>query len=130
MGIRCSKIVWLAIIGACALPCAAAAAGKDYDFRLHAYPNPFVPGYEDASLCYTVPADGVASLEVYDLRGKLLRTITAGALRPAGVYDGDDIWDGRDRDGEIVLPGAYVIILEIAINGVSYRDSFIAVVNR
>jgi hypothetical protein len=130
MNIRLLRSSLLGIAVVFAVACAASAAAEDYDFKFHSYPNPFVPGYEDAAMFYTLPADGIASIDVYDFRGKLVRAVTADALRPLGVYDGDDVWDGRDGDGEIVLPGAYVIVLEVVINGVSYRDTFTAVVNR
>lgn len=121
-------VLWL--IAAFIFAGAASASAEDYDFRFHAYPSPFVPGYETATFFYAIPADGTASIDVYNFQGKRVRTIIANAGRPLGIYDGDDTWDGRDDDGEVVLPGPYIVVLEVTINGASYRDTFVTVVNR
>lgn len=109
---------------------AAAGATEDYDFRFHTYPNPFTPGYGEASFYYVLPAGGVASAYVYDLRGELVRTVFEGAKRIRGESRGEDRWDGLDDAGAVVRPGAYIIYLEVVVEGTRYRDSFVAIVNR
>jgi hypothetical protein len=68
------------------------------------YPNPFNPS---TTLSYTVPAgeERAVSLEVYDVRGKMLRTLFRGT-RGSGVYKVR--WDGRDARGMEVGGGVYL----------------------
>lgn len=55
-------------------------------------------------LSYALPAAGTASLRVYDLRGRAVRTLFAGP-QEAGGHTAE--WDGRD-DGGVTLPsGTY-----------------------
>ena len=108
----------------------AGVAAADEDFRLFAYPNPFVAGYADAQLAYYLPADAVISIYVYDLDGNHVRTLVDGANRPRGDHRGRDRWDGRDDDGEIVDAGPYLIVLDVRMEGKPHRDTFVAVVDR
>ena len=65
-------------------------------------PNPFNPS---TSISYDVAAPGgVVTIAVYDVAGRLVRTLVAGAERPGkkGVT-----WDGRDDRGESVASGVY-----------------------
>jgi len=73
------------------LACAAGVAHADDDFRLYAYPNPFVAGYSPARLVYYLPATSFVSLYVYDLEGNPVRTLVEKAERPAGAYNGQDV---------------------------------------
>ncbi len=69
---------------------------------LAAAPNPFNP---TTTLTIGVPRDGPATLRVYDLQGRLVRTLIAGDLA-AGVHH--RAWDGRDDAGASVGTGVYV----------------------
>ncbi|NIT37280.1 MAG: hypothetical protein GTN49_12420 [candidate division Zixibacteria bacterium] len=110
---------------------ATRAAAADYDFRFHAYPNPFVAGGDKAMyLTYYVPARGTVSAYVYDFEGNKVRTLAEGLEHIPGVYNGEIKWDGRDDNDGVVAPEPYVIVLEVRIQGKPYRDSFVAVVNR
>ena len=112
------------------LACAAGAVFADDDFGLHAYPNPFVAGYNAARLVYVLPASSIISLYVYDLEGNPVRTVVEKLERDAGTYDGRDVWDGRDDDGEFVPAGAYLIVLDVRTRGETLRDTFVSVVDR
>ena len=112
------------------LACGAGVAFADGDFNLHAYPNPFVAGYSAAQLVYFLPASSFISLYVYDLEGNPVRTLVEKAERGPGNYNGRDVWDGRDDDGEFVPAGAYLIVLDVRTRGETFRDTFIAVVDR
>jgi len=106
-----------------------ASAAADGPLRLYAAPNPFVAGYAPARLFYTLPTHGTVSIRVYDRDGNLVRTLATNADREAGP-NGRDEWNGRDRDGELVPMGPYVIVVEAKTGGEVRTDRFIAVVKR
>ncbi|HER43998.1 MAG TPA: T9SS type A sorting domain-containing protein [Candidatus Eisenbacteria bacterium] len=69
-------------------------------------PNPFNP---TTVIRFELPAPASVRLVVFDIRGRLVRTLVNGEL-PAG---GKEIaWDGRDDDGRIVASGVYLYRLE------------------
>ena len=71
------------------------------------YPNPFNP---ETWIPYHLAADADVSLSIYDVSGRLVRTIDLG-YQPAGLYANrsDAIyWDGRNTHGEHVASGVYV----------------------
>lgn len=70
-------------------------------------PNPFNPR---TTIRFSTPA-GRASLRVYDVGGRLVRTLVDGAVR-AGSHEVD--WDGRDRHGRTAASGVYFYRLEVA----------------
>jgi hypothetical protein len=109
---------------------AGAAVAEEGELRLFAYPNPFVAGYVDVQLGYSLPADAVVSINVYDLDGNHVRTLAERVDRPAGGYRGQDRWDGRDDGGELVRAGPYLVVLDARMGGEPHRDTFIAVVDR
>jgi len=69
------------------------------------HPNPF---NARTTLVFSVPADGMASLRIYDLAGRLVRTLHSGRLA-AGQHR--VTWDGRDDAGRDSASGAYLIRL-------------------
>lgn len=71
-------------------------------------PNPFADG---TSLRFTLAEPGNASVKIYDIRGRLVKTITRTGLAP-GLND--LYWDGRDDRGEVVATGVYLYRLEIS----------------
>ena len=78
------------------------SGGMPAVFVLHeAAPNPFNP---TTILRFSLPAGGHAELKLYDVQGRLVRTLIEGH-RPAG--DGEARWDGRDQSGRRVSSGAY-----------------------
>ena len=81
-------------------------------------------------MVYFLPASSFISLYVYDLEGNPVRTLVEKAERPAGGYHGQDVWDGRDDDGDFVPAGAYLIVLDVRTRGETLRDTFVAVVDR
>ncbi len=70
------------------------------------YPNPFNP---HTSIPFTLAAAGAVRLQVYDLRGRLVRTLWDGPLA-AGAHRLD--WDGRNAAGRPVASGVYLYRLE------------------
>ena len=77
------------------------------------YPNPFNPG---TRIRFSLPADGQASLAVYNVFGQKVRTLADGRHR-AGRYVVD--WDGTDAAGRAVASGVYHYRLEMPDRGLS-----------
>jgi len=74
------------------------------------YPNPFNP---HTTLEYSVPPGGAGevAVEVYDIRGRRLRTLFKGIKAP-GTYRVH--WDGRDEDCRDLGSGVYLARLRTA----------------
>ena len=83
------------------------------------WPNPFNP---QTTLRFSIPHPAHVRLAIYDLRGKLIRTL-ADDLQPAGLYTVP--WDGRDRRGAAVASGVYFARLE-SEEGVQTRKMVLA----
>jgi hypothetical protein len=65
-------------------------------------PNPFC---RETEIRYSVPDRSHVSLRVYDLAGRLVRTLVEEETRP-GIHVAR--WDGRDETGSIAPTGAYL----------------------
>ena len=72
-----------------------------------AVPNPFNPA---AELRFVLPREAAVSLRIYDVAGRLVRTLPGGLL-PAGPHA--RTWDGRDDRGRGAASGAYVARLVV-----------------
>ncbi len=70
------------------------------------YPNPFNPG---TTIPFTLPSAGTVSLAVYDISGRVVRTLAAGT-KAAGEHAAS--WDGRDEGGSPVASGVYFVRIE------------------
>ncbi len=73
------------------------------------YPNPFNP---ETTISYTLPVSGSVSLDIYNSRGQLVRSLINEEL-PAGAHA--LVWNGRDDFGKGVASGLY--LCRIACNG-------------
>ncbi len=71
-------------------------------------PNPFNPS---TAVLYELVAPGAVNLRVYDLAGRLVRVLKAGAVEQPGRRDA--AWDGRDDGGHQVAAGVYILWLEV-----------------
>jgi len=91
--------VWLLTSDATAIGETPFNPGLDLRVR----PNPFNP---QTSVAFTLPADGPARVAVYDLQGRLVRTLHDGALA-AGPHA--LAWDGRDEGGHAAASGVYLV---------------------
>ena len=80
---------------------------KPSDVSLHeAFPNPFNP---DVNLSFTLENEASAlSLEVYDIQGALVNTLSSG-YHNIGTHDFN--WDGSDSHGNAVSSGVYMVRL-------------------
>ncbi len=70
------------------------------------HPNPFNPR---TTIEYDLPGAGAVRLAVFDLAGRLVRTLIDASL-PQGSYE--VVWDGRDESGREVGSGSYLARLE------------------
>jgi hypothetical protein len=88
------------------------------------FPNPFGGGLQPSTcFWFDLAHRTTVSLNVYDLRGRHVRTIVPGALpvqldsgaygRQSGTESGCDAqlrWDGRDAAGRNAPPGVYIAV--------------------
>lgn len=65
------------------------------------YPNPFNPS---TNIAFVLPERAAMSLQIYDLNGRLVRTLAEGT-RAAGRHV--EKWDGKNSIGENVASGVY-----------------------
>jgi hypothetical protein len=70
-------------------------------------PNPFNP---QATLRYSTSGDGFVRVRIFDLSGRLVRTLVDRPLVPAG--DHQMIIDGRGHSGEMLASGIYFYQVE------------------
>ena len=72
------------------------------------YPNPFNP---ETWIPYQLADAADISVEIYDVGGRLVRTIPIG-FKPVGYYltrERAAYWDGRNEVGESVSSGVYFL---------------------
>ncbi len=65
------------------------------------YPNPFNPA---TTIRYQIPSARSISLSIFDVRGRLIRTLESG-MRASGPHT--SLWNGRDDRGHAVASGVY-----------------------
>jgi hypothetical protein len=76
------------------------------ELALSAHVNPFRLG---TSVSLAMPEPGAARVSVYDVQGRLVRTLSDGEFA-AGVHR--IAWDGQDGSGRSVGAGVYLVRLE------------------
>jgi len=67
------------------------------------HPNPFNPS---TAIAYELERPGLTSLEIFDLSGRLIRSILTPTMQPAGSYQLR--WDGADDRGRAQPSGVYL----------------------
>jgi hypothetical protein len=70
------------------------------------YPNPFNP---TTTLSFSLPNAEQVSLEIYNLKGQRVKSLTRGML-PAGKHS--YVWNGMDESGQPVASGVYLYRLQ------------------
>jgi hypothetical protein len=75
-------------------------------------PNPFSPdgdGFEDeVTFQYTLPKMSELTLKVYDIKGRLVKTLMQDEPQATGQV----IWDGKDDENKILRVGIYIVLAE------------------
>ncbi len=90
----------------------APGAGAIVDASFTAvHPNPFNP---TTTIRFALPTAGLTRLAVFDVTGRLIRTLVDGDL-PPGAHEA--VWDGRDADGRGAASGVYLARL-VTVSGV------------
>ena len=78
------------------------------DYRLSAnFPNPFE---RSTSFDVTLPIAKSVSVRIYNVEGRLVRTLADGHTLPAGTHTFE--WDGRTNRGNAAASGVYFYALE------------------
>ena len=79
-------------------------------------PNPFDPTLgEQATITVNAPVDATIELRIYDLRGRLVRDFGNKAAA---------VWDGRDKNGNVVPAGPYVVVAQVERGGKTEHHRF------
>jgi hypothetical protein len=83
----------------------AIPAGTGFDLALSVIPTPFS---RKADIAYALPSDAEVDIRIYDVQGRLARSIPQGR-KPAGRHAVG--WDGRNGAGRPCSPGIYFVEL-------------------
>jgi hypothetical protein len=98
--------------------------------RLTIEPNPISPdgdGFQDEAVFgYTLPMESNLTIKIYDIKGRLIKTLVDDEPKVSGEIT----WDGRDDDNEIVRIGIYVVWAEASGNSVSQTKTTVVVAKR
>jgi hypothetical protein len=84
----------------------AATAPQAVRTGLHAYPNPANPR---AVIRFEMPRAGKARLDIFDTRGRRVRTLIDGTVSAGRT---ETAWNGTDEAGRSVATGVYHILLK------------------
>lgn len=95
------------------------AVAESYVLRQN-YPNPFNP---TTRISFTLPAVEEVSIRVYDISGKLVRTLLSGQMN-AGTHE--LYWNGRTDANENVSSGVYFYRMDTE----SFSESRKMILNR
>ena len=83
------------------------------------------PSAADVVVSYHLEATATVSLEVYDLRGRLLTIIDQGPVTGSLIDDLDVVWNGRDDAGRRMPSGSYWFRLRAGENAALTRATII-----
>lgn len=87
---------------------------------LPGYPNPF---NGSTTIAYTITGQQAeTALKIYDIRGRLVRTLATGPKK-AGRYTA--LWDGADDDGNVVSSGVYIYRLTVGTKSMARKLIFL-----
>jgi hypothetical protein len=75
--------------------------------RMDAYPNPFYP---TTTISFVLDAPGTAELQIFDVAGRMVRSLVESHLS-GGVHR--VLWDGRDGRGNSLKSGVYFYQLRV-----------------
>ncbi|PID95714.1 MAG: hypothetical protein CSA94_00180 [Bacteroidetes bacterium] len=92
---------------------------------LSGYPNPFTDAGADIVIKHNLFGEFIiASINIYDLSGRLIRTLGPYDMRSYGFEIEPIHWDGKDNYGNYVKKGMYVYSAEISdLKGYRHQKS-------
>ena len=100
------------------------------DLKLDINPNPFSPdgdGFEDqTTISYTIPFKSELTLKIYDIRGRVVRSL----MDKSPQISGEILWDGKDNYGNIVRVGIYILYLKTSGSSSLSKKTTIVVAKR
>jgi hypothetical protein len=73
------------------------------------HPNPFNPS---TAIVYDIAQSGRVSLRIYDVRGRLVRTLV-DEFKSVGRHEA--VWHGRNDSGESVSSGVYFVTMQAGV---------------
>tara|TARA_B100001964_G_scaffold150860_1_gene166031 strand:- start:210 stop:1019 length:810 start_codon:yes stop_codon:yes gene_type:complete len=73
------------------------------------YPNPFNPS---TTISYNVETSGMVSLKIYDIMGRLVKTLINDYKSSGNQLGYNVVWDGKDNKGQQVSTGVYIYSLQ------------------
>jgi hypothetical protein len=83
------------------------------------YPNPFS---HETWISYYLPHECRVELDIYDVAGRLVRSLHRG-VRPRGTHEA--VWNGRDGGGNRMTSGIYFYRLKSADGAVQTKKMLI-----
>ncbi len=86
---------------------------------LQNYPNPFNPS---TTIEYTLPNSGNVELKIFDINGKLVRTLE-NSFKETGYHK--TVWDSKNEAGQTVSSGAYIYQVRTGATAISKKMIFI-----
>jgi len=100
------------------------------NIQLKLSPNPFSPdgdGFDDElNVEYQIPLGSNLTLKIYDVKGRLVRTL----LNDQPAVSGKTIWDGKNDASKIVRTGIYVLFVQITGEHKESKKAAISVVKK
>lgn len=100
------------------------------NIQLKLSPNPFSPdgdGFDDELIIdYQIPLGSNLTLKIYDVKGRLVRTL----MNDQPAVSGKTIWDGKNDAGKIVRTGIYVLFVQITGEHKESKKAAISVVKK
>ena len=84
------------------------------------FPNPFNPR---TTIKFDLPADMAAGVKIYDLQGRLVKTLIERRVMMAGANQ--EAWDGKDDADQSVAAGVYLYRLEAGDFSVAKRMTLV-----
>ncbi|HKI83000.1 MAG TPA: FlgD immunoglobulin-like domain containing protein, partial [Candidatus Krumholzibacteria bacterium] len=83
---------------------------------LPSHPNPFNPS---TTIHYELLRPSQVHLAIYDLSGRLVRTLVGGTTKAAGTHR--TAWNGQDGNGRTVASGVYLVALRDGVSEVTQK---------
>jgi len=100
------------------------------ELQLSITPDPFSPdgdGFEDEAVFrYILPLESNLTIRIYDIRGRLIKTL----IDDEPQVSGEITWDGKDDENRTVRVGIYVVWAEAKGNSYSQKKATVVVAKR
>jgi hypothetical protein len=98
--------------------------------ELRIEPNPFSPdgdGFQDQTVFrYTLPVESNLTIRIYDIRGRLIKTLADDEPSVSGEIP----WDGKDDGNRTVRIGMYIVSAEASGDSYSRKKTTVVVAKR